>query len=73
VLLIAAQLGLGLLACLLGFLELALTFLVFIGPGGYTGEDDDRATWHAFLPWTIGLWLVVIALIIYHVGRALKA
>jgi SAM-dependent methyltransferase len=51
------------------FLELCLTLLVKVGPGGYTGEDDDHTAWLHLMPWTIGLWTVVLALIVRRVRR----
>ncbi|HEV3172312.1 MAG TPA: hypothetical protein VGZ32_18340 [Actinocrinis sp.] len=51
------------------FLESALTLLIQGGPDSYTGEDSDYAAWRAFMPWTIGLWIVAVALVVHRVRR----
>ena len=51
------------------FLELCLTFLVKVGPGGYTGYDDDHALWLDLMPWTIGMWIGILALIVRRARR----
>jgi len=68
-LLIVARCVLGVAVVWVTFLELALTLLVKVGPGGYTGEDGDYALWRDLMPWTIGLWIVVVALIVRRVRR----
>ena len=50
-------------------LELVLTLLVKVGTGVYTGEDSDHAMWLALMPWTIGLWVVVVSLVVRQVHR----
>jgi hypothetical protein len=68
-LLVAVQCVLVVVVAYATFLELALTFLAKVGSGGYTGEDGDYALWRDLMSWTVGLWIVVFALVVRRVRR----
>ena len=51
------------------FLEAMLTLPVISSPLAADARDDDFDMWLAFMPWTVGLWLVTGVLIFRGVRR----